>query len=415
MANRRQTPQQVCQQVVSDSLLNASKDGFRNLVGGEPFVQDNSSSIVRAELEADLAARQIEHCLESWHYLSQALAAYLNGQDNIAIHMGYYSEIRSANSLFASTGIAIKGGTNYYLDSNGVRRSFDTRTHRAIREIWSTWCSRPDALEAFEQLKVHPSIVMQDLYASIGISSIPASSVLAWGYELVQFGDDHTARNAASYDTKKAYSSLEDVDNLDRGIFVGLLWDHLSSTGLPGQCRFEQIYARYLLWGICVDFAKDEDDNVDSQRYSDKFGELVGRLNANTGVEVGTLTDLLSVNEAGEDSFKLFSIASSTNSGSENVLARAFILARLALNKLNNNFAETSCVAGVAWVQDWLFKCGVTSDGQDETEVTIYSEDIHDMALSLGGISVRDMWREMSEEVISSARLDIGICWGVEF
>ena len=50
----------------------ASRDGFHNFLTGNILCQDRSRSSNVSELEVDLAARQIEHCLEAWNFLSQA-------------------------------------------------------------------------------------------------------------------------------------------------------------------------------------------------------------------------------------------------------------------------------------------------------------------------------------------------------
>ncbi|MEP4467154.1 hypothetical protein, partial [Marinobacter alexandrii] len=88
------------------SKIDAAFQGFYGLNSGDKLCQDFSYSKQASELEIDLAARQVEHCLEAWNFLSQAAWGLVNAQFNQATHMAYYSEIRAADSLFASTGIA---------------------------------------------------------------------------------------------------------------------------------------------------------------------------------------------------------------------------------------------------------------------------------------------------------------------
>ena len=215
--------------ITSVALHNASQKGFEGLNGGEPLCEDNSSSASADELKVDLAARQMEHCLEAWNFLSQATWSLLNSQDNQAVHMSYYAEVRAAGSLLAATGIAQKGTPSYFLRNNGTRARFTNPTHQLIREIWPTWTEREDAREAFEKLRIAPSITLKDVIEALNLSSNSTTNALKnWGFELTNIDNDHKARNDASYNAQYIYGSIPLIDDKEHTELVHLIWQHLA-------------------------------------------------------------------------------------------------------------------------------------------------------------------------------------------
>jgi len=414
--NRRSAVRAECIAVAQNALLDGSQNGFNFLSSTQPLVPDNSSSADSNEMAADLAARQTEHCLEAWNYMSQSVVALLNGKENIAIHLAYYAEVRAASSLLSSTGIALKNLPNYYMDTSNRRRAFRVGTHIALREIWQTWCARPDAIDAFETLKVAPSTKLTDVFSAMGLTSSNQNSLLNWAYELINFTDDHNSRNVASYNTSKVYDNIPSFDEPKHGNFIALIWDHLSSTGVTGQFRFEQLYSQYLIWCYCLDFATSGGNGMNaSDAFKAKYDDIISVLSNSTGADQNMLKLVLPVVEDEDERFSLFALASSTDTAAENIISRAFILTRLATNKLNNNLIQTSCVEGVSWIKTWLLEAGVLSDGIDASDIAVASDYYCEKASELLDVPNRDIWNDqMAFTAMQSCRLDLGLCWGID-
>lgn len=320
------------------SKEDASKPGFSKFTRGNTLCPDYSNSSDATELTIDLAARQLEHCLEAWNFLSQAGWALVSAHTNQAIHMAYYAEVRAANSLFASSGIAVKNFPNYYLSKNDAReeiRGQAAGTHSLIRNLWPHWCKRSDAKAIFSNLKVAQSVSLEDVWNALGLGSRSQNRLLVWGYELTNLAKDHASRNMASYDVLQSYAGITQAQNNNSHKLLEMVWDHLQPAGIEGQLRFEVIYARYLVWAYCLDFATQSPDEDGEEEFNSVLKRVLQNLSQNTGVPVSTLSYIFDVSSGGDPSFELFEIASQASTTSENVFSRAFILARLSTSKLN--------------------------------------------------------------------------------
>jgi len=412
MAKKPNADEKFALDAAKDSLLDASLQGFPNLKFGEILVDDKSSSGALNEMQTDLAARQIEHCLEAWEYLSQSIFAMLSCQDDIAIHMAYYAELRSANSLLASTGIANKEKKSYFVDSTKKRKARSVRTHHFIRDIWQDWCKRPDSVEAFTSLKVLPSVTLSDVYNALNLRNAPSKSLLNWGYELLNFENDHLSRNRSSYQVHRVYNGVGDSDSKGHGDLVRLIWSHLVSTGSDGQLYFETLYAQYLLSNVCKDFSAGAADP--EGEFTRQLEVVLERLSRNTGVPIESLRSHFSFDKD-DTRFRLFDIAASKNTGVHNVVARAFILVRFATNKLNLNLSKSKCRQALAWIERWLEESGVLHDDVSREDVAGSSEDFLDAADDIAGLSLRRVWLEGPESASRVGQLKAGLCWGFEF
>ncbi|MFL1467631.1 hypothetical protein [Marinobacter sp. HN1S83] len=412
MAKKTDPDVQFAINAAKDALLDASLKGFPRLKFGDILVDQKSSSSVVSEMQADLAARQIEHCLEAWEYLSQAILAMLGCQDDIAIHMAYYSELRSANSLLAATGIANKENKSYFIDSAQKRKACNVKTHKFVRDIWHDWCKRPDTVEAFTSLKVLPSVTLLDVYNSLNLRQSPSQSLLKWGYELLHFDKDHTSRNRSSYQVYRVYHGVGDSDSKKHGDLLSLIWSHLSSTGSDGQLYFEKIYAQYLLAGACKDYSSGAED--EESEFAKKLQSTLEQLSKNTGVPVESLRTHFDF-EKDDSRFDLFDIAASSNTDVKNVVARAFILARFATNKLNVNLSKSKCQQALEWIRRWLEESGVLHDDVSREDVVGSSESFADAADEIAELNLRRVWLEEPESASRAGQLKASLCWGIEF
>lgn len=413
MTKRTPTPDVLfASKAAQDSLLDAALPGFSGFSSGDILVDNKSSSSDIYEMQADLAARQVEHCLEAWEYLSQAAMAMLGCQDDIAIHLAYYSELRSANSLLASTGIANKENKSYYINFDSKRKACRVKTHQFVRDIWQDWCKRPDTLDAFTSLRILPSITLDDVYQAVGLKSTPNRDLLKWGYELLNFGDDHASRNRSSYQVYRVYEGIDNSDEKKHGKLMQLIWSHLSSTGNDGQLYFEMLYAQYLISGVCKDFSYEADHPEEA--FSKKMDSILESLARNTGVGIESLRQHFSF-DRDDERFMLFDIAASSDTRVENVMARAFILTRFATNKLNVNLSKSKCQYALSWIGKWLEESGIIHDDMPRERIVEDSEIFMDSAEEVATVNLRSVWREDPESAYRVGLLKAGLCWGLEF
>lgn len=416
MAGNHKTKYQArCDRAASDALLDAALAGYPHLNAGHPLAQRFSRTHSSDQLKADLAARQIEHALVAWHYLSQAAVALLNNQESIAVHLAYYAEVRSANSLLASTGISNKEHTSHYINGALSLVELEVPTHELIRRIWPKWYGRVDASHAFTSLTVAPSVTLGDIGEALGIHNIQSSSLQKWSFELLMMTGDHKARNTASYDVTKVFNTIPTIDFKRNAALLQLVWDHLQPANKPGQCRFEIYYAQFLVWGQCTDYAQQQDGSVDAARFHFRFKQILSTLSGNTGATEEMLTSTLQTPLQRPESFRLFDLAGATKSDPENVMARAAILCRLSSNKLNTNIQLTRCVPALEWINKWLVEACIIQDHQDPFDEAMdfgSCEDATNRICALDGYSI---WRDDAYSAHKSSRLDNSLCWVLDY
>ena len=116
--------------IVAGAKLAASAPAYPFLDHGSPLHTDPHryiENLLKATIDSEDRQHLAEyvtiavswHCLEGWRYLSHAGMALLGGSRRAAIHMAYYAELRAARSLLASSGICIRDGLHFGLDSSG--------------------------------------------------------------------------------------------------------------------------------------------------------------------------------------------------------------------------------------------------------------------------------------------------------
>ncbi|MGF2733779.1 hypothetical protein [Marinobacter sp. DUT-1] len=404
--------------IATKSKHEGAVGGFAGFKAGKVLCDNHSNSKSRSEVEIDLAARQLEHCLEAWNFLSQAAWALLNAQTNQAIHMAYYTEVRAADSLLASTGIAVKSMPSYYLSQGDVRYDIKGRqagTHSLIRNIWPYWCKRPDAESIFNDLRVVQSVSLKDVGDTLGLGAGRQNKLLSWGYELVNLSKDHQSRNTASYEVLSSYNGIESLQSRDYRELLAKVWQHMAPAGNEGQFRFEVLYAQYLIWSYCHDFATQPNVQDYEAEYLVKFDSIINRMSTNTGVPEPTLRMALDSGSEKDPLFEIFELASDQKAEAENVFVRAFILARLATSKLNTNLSVSGCHNGLDWIRAWLYEIGVLNDGDAPEDVALNSEQLIENAISVADVSLRRVWSDVSAEAATTCRLNSGICWGLGF
>lgn len=300
---------------------------------------------------ASLAVNALSHLTEGWRFLSAALTSMLGNAPAQAVHFAYYAELRAAISLLSSHGMRVSNQDNSYLERGGASKvpSWQkTRTHTIVWKLWEAWATTP-AAEALllDQLKILPSVTIGNLKASV--SRVAANPTLThWALDLAM-GNEHKARNQASYETPTARAPLQTMQVSDFE-FVRDLWALAEPTGFG--LRFEQELVRYLV-NAQLDDAPLRNDLAKQAAWRQR---LVADLERTTGTPPATLEAFF---DYGHSPSAMFQLAFDTNVGPKNIVARAFFLLRLATLMPNSALASHPSTPAKDWLKDWLQHAGL--------------------------------------------------------
>jgi len=299
-----------------------------------------------------LAADALVHLTEGWRFLSAALSSMLSNAPAQAIHFAYYAELRAAISLLSSHGIRVSDRDNSYIETNGASKKTSSwqsmRTHNVVWKLWKDWAKTPAAEGLLlNQLKILPSVTIGHLKASV--SRVAANPTLTrWALDL-SMGDEHKARNRASYETPMARAPLQPMTTADFE-FVRDLWALAEPTGVG--LRFEQELVRYL---VNVEL-EDDDVAISDEDKAAWRRRLIEDLEKSTGTPKETLELFFDV---GSSSSQVFRLAFDPNLNPSNMVARAFFLLRLATLMPNEALASYPATPAKEWLKDWLEHAGL--------------------------------------------------------
>ena len=149
------------------------------------------------------------HLAEGWEYLGQALYALLSGQPQVAVHLGYYAELRAAMSLLATQGFGVFSSYHCAIDGIGEAHCLPSKgglgTHDAAWAFLKEWAD----LTATGG-RISEWIRPRGIPLSEWINSLPCTAEEGWnpvlssvlqdvGLDLERMRDDRRARNYASY------------------------------------------------------------------------------------------------------------------------------------------------------------------------------------------------------------------------
>lgn len=325
---------------------------------------------------AALAVDSLVHLTEGWRFLSAALSSVLGNAPAQAIHFAYYAELRAAISLLSSHGMRVSNKNNSYLELNGgskVPSWHKTPTHKVVWALWQDWSATPSA-EALllTQLKVLPSVTIGHLKASV--ARVATNRTLArWALDL-SMGNEHLARNEASYETPTARIALQPMQASDVE-FVQKLWELAEPTGFG--LRFEQEFVKYL-----IDTELNDSFGPDVAKRSAWRRRLVDDLERTTGTPRETL-DVFFKDESSPSS--IFELAFDAGIKPQNMVARAFFLLRLANLVPNGALTTYPGTSAKGWIKDWLTHAGLydPADGVEPHEKWVDFEHLRDLPAPL--------------------------------
>ena len=343
----------------SPSLIQNSYSSFKR--AAQPFGAPLLLATEPPTSPAALAVEALVHLTEGWRFLSAALASMLGNAPAQAVHFAYYAELRAAISLLSAHGLRVSNRDNSYLERGGMSKVPPWRTmgtHKVVWKLWEAWV-KTSAAEGLllDQLKILPSVTIGNLKTSVG--RIAANATLThWALDLAM-GNEHTARNTASYETPTAGVHLQPMQVSDFE-FVRDLWALAEPTGFG--LRFEQELVRYL-----VDAELNDDAVVVDEAARTAWRQrLIDDLERSTGTPRATLDAFFNY---GTSPSPIFQLAFDSDVKPVNMIARAFFLLRLATLIPNSAMTSHPATPAKEWLKDWLSHAGLfdpTSGTQPE-------------------------------------------------
>lgn len=188
----------------SGSWLN-STNGFSTSSGpGFKYLKNGKTGKVKlSDLSDYCAAASLLHCTDAWSYLGRATNAFSAGLLTEAAHLAYYSELRSALSILASSGIVMDDFNGYGLDGGSLRPIIQGSSHQiiwALLSVWSSTTGGTDAVGSLIKIENESLAEWLRLRAVPGNTSSTITNLLQeWGVDLKSLSNDRMRRNIASY------------------------------------------------------------------------------------------------------------------------------------------------------------------------------------------------------------------------
>lgn len=145
------------------------------------------------------------HSYDSFSYLSAAWNATLQGDSSTAVHLAYYSELRSAMCLLACDGIGVFDDSHCVVDNAGNAAHIigAGRTHSFCWEAYNWWSSSPNASSVLNSVVIDGYSIVDWLTAfPSGVAILARSSdyLQSIGLDIALLAEsDQRLRGRASY------------------------------------------------------------------------------------------------------------------------------------------------------------------------------------------------------------------------
>lgn len=328
----------------------------------------------RKDISEYIAASSINHCSDSWNYLSRAVSSIINGDYTAAIHLAYYSELRSVMSIMAREGVGIFNAKHIWFKKNANCANFGGRTHEVANYIINKWAEQADKRDlVFNIIKVNNRSISQWLNSV----NLPSKSKISkrllkewfhqWSIDL-KIKEDQDIRNEVSYRPKVFYQTTNTQETISN---IQKIW---SACEPSNNEKFKNLDIHFLR--IVLDFAyrfKTKGSGLNGNEASKIFIESC-MLNLGLTINI-PLVNFLSKSVNSEDHFILaeakknvFDIGAMTYNPFP-IICRAFLLLRVA-TATTENLLEQSSISTTRRdsLEFWWRKICVTNGILDSTE-----------------------------------------------
>lgn len=370
--------------LIVQDLIDISSSGFPrwNAIKTNHFVEDTLAKVEifipgdpakDKELRNYIAASTLIHAFDSWNYISRGVSSILQGDLNTAIHLLYYSEVRSVMSILASSGIGIFRNKHWFLDNAGEFKFFGNSTHTVIDECIKEFESGSNSkLRSFFTCIKFDGIKLEDFIIHSGIESSGALSseyfkgrLAAWSIDL-KLKQDQQERNITSYrpNFKREKVSEKIVSSLTE------IWRELEPNS---NLSFEKL-DRYI--GLSTIYSL-----IDGSRR--KKLETI-RKTLEYFVDPGYCDIIIQgLNQKKLHKPLIFKLAEKDKSDKSinfsnplPMLCRAILLARIATGLVEKNVQDTRFNrAGLeGWWKDTAIKLGIIGDKSIESSIDLWAD-----------------------------------------
>ncbi|MCW3091416.1 MAG: hypothetical protein JWP81_2485 [Ferruginibacter sp.] len=225
----------------------------------------SGSVLSKDQINTYLASSVLLHNLDSWAYLSHAIDSLLKGNPGIALHLGYYSELRASMSFLASEGVgifnhrhicvdkdnAIIANPTIYINRNGRSIKKGAGTHQFVWDSIQKWTDssiKPADNDILQVFSVKDKSFLEWTTAFPYSASVNARIILKkwlskWNSDVRFFKNDRDTRNNVSYRPQRLipgtqlYSLPQVID------ILGSFWELME----PDQLNKFQLLDKYLL------------------------------------------------------------------------------------------------------------------------------------------------------------------------
>lgn len=312
------------------------------------------------------------HTADALSYLGRSIAAYIAGAPDIAIHLLYYSELRSVHAMLAREGIIVLDKNPISITGASTSERLqpllaNAGTHGATWDLFSIWAEKRSSRFLREIVRVGGKS-LDDWLAARSVSgsadAILGELVLSWGVDLQNLKDDRSARNTVSYEP----SRLHPVPAAEGNIGPAWLTEEIWTLFEPASSASFEAFDLNVLRDVLLALVRASADGGDEPEHLDER-EILSLLEA-LGLE-STRSSLASALGNGAKAALLSwatRAADPDNQPAESVVAaiaaRAVTLVRLALGAAGS-LTRSSGVGDDAvefWATDLLASRGLDPD-----------------------------------------------------
>ncbi len=328
-----------------------------------------------------IAASVPLHLVDGWSYFGQALYAHACGHPTMALHLGYYAEIRATMSLLASQGIGIFARHHCVVEAGGGILFLPTAneihgTHEAIWAYLDYWLDSKDAGSMLGDV-IRPYTVpleewIQELPCAAGTwNRVAASMVHDFGLDLERLAKDRGLRNRASYDPSELLGYYHPSNNETVEFVIDTI-HMLEPSGTRGGFG---VLDQHLL-GQAIDHLFEANtglkprDNV--SKYEKEVDEMLRKVGDVHWPKPATRQFLIDERLAvGHDSLVRRASTEDYTGDPRPLLSRAAVLLRVATGTAHEFMRESSLNLAItgSWWQDRAKRTGLWTDGHTPVDM----------------------------------------------
>lgn len=307
-----------------------------------------------------VAASAPNHCIDGWSYASRALSALLAGDSHAVRHLSYYAQLRAGLSILGNLGVGVFNRTNFIVTAAGEIKRLDTApskqasgpgmgTHDMVWAALKEWTDTVPTSRIFlDLIKIRGNSLKECLDAIWpGMPSTGAAKTLieAWGVDLKRGKEQHRYRNISSY-SPQAMNPLIGVapDGLK---FVQSFWSLFEPTA---GSSFDQL-DRFLLRSLLLKQHRtiSSNNNYREGAIYKRYDNLPASIRSLVSIDF--LTNIQ--NPRNPELIRRANSSSIVAQPTE-MLARAFLLLRVATGFTYSSFVEAGVFCSLGELRPWI-------------------------------------------------------------